>query len=341
MGLFSAIYGLGLNCKKFINVELKKPSRLPSKVISIGNITLGGTGKTPAVINLAKEAIKRGYKPCILTRGYKGKAKDTCFISKGDGPILDTRQAGDEAWLMAEKLRGIPVVKGSDRFRAGIFALENDQLSIVNLQYSKLFILDDGFQHWKLHRDIDVVLIDATNPFGNRRLFPEGIMREPFDALERADIIVITKSDIAGKEAVSDISREIKKHNDKAPVFSASHKPSGTINAAGEINISNALRNKKIYAFSGIANPAYFQATLRSMGADIINFRKYRDHHFYSQKDMDKIRNDSMGLDIVTTEKDLVKLRDLQLPQRLSALRIEFSIDDGFYDYLFNLLENR
>ncbi len=341
MGLFSAIYGLGLNCKKYIDIEIKKPARLPSKVISIGNITLGGTGKTPAVINLAREAKKRRLNPCVLTRGYKGKAKDTCFISKGEGPVLDTLQAGDEAWLMADKLRGVPVVKGSDRFKAGIFPLENDQCALCNLQSSKLFILDDGFQHWKLHRDIDVVLIDATNPFGNRRLFPEGIMREPFNALERADIFVITKSDMAGKKMMSDITADIRHYNSKAPLYSAFHKPSGTINAAGEINISNNLRDKKTYAFSGIANPAYFQATLRSMGADIINFRKFRDHHLYSQKEIDDIRKDSMGLNIVTTEKDLVKLRELQLPDRLSALRIEFSIEDGFYDYLFNLLENR
>ena len=338
MGLFSAIYGLGLNCKKYIDTELKKPSRLPSKVISIGNITLGGTGKTPAVIKLAIEAKKRGLKPCVLTRGYKGKSKDICFISKGEGPLMDTRQAGDEAWLMAEKLRGIPVVKGRDRFRAGIFALENDQLAVVNLQYSKLFILDDGFQHWKLHRDIDVLLIDATNPFGNGRLFPEGIMREPFSALERADIFIISKSDVAGQEAVSEITGKIKKYNNKAPVFSASHKPAGTINIAGEINISNALRDKKVYAFSGIANPAYFQATLRSMGADIVGFRKFRDHHFYSQKELDEIKKESMGLNIVTTEKDLVKLKDFELPEKLSALRIEFSVDDRFYDYLFELL---
>jgi tetraacyldisaccharide 4'-kinase len=164
LGPFSAIYNLALKCRRFCYDHLRKPDRLPAKVISIGNITLGGTGKTPAVIALAREARKRGLNPCVLTRGYKGKAKDTCFISKGEGPLLDAEQAGDEAFLMAEVLKGVTIVKGSDRFRAGIMALEYDQLAIVNLPQSRLFLLDDGFQHWRLHRDIDVLLIDATNP---------------------------------------------------------------------------------------------------------------------------------------------------------------------------------
>ena len=337
MGPLSAIYNFALKCRRYCYDHLRKPDRLPAKVISIGNITLGGTGKTPAVIALAREAKKRGHNPCVLTRGYKGKTKDICFISKGEGPLLDAEQAGDEAYLMAETLKGVPVVKGSDRFKAGIMALEYDQLAIVNLPQSRLFLLDDGFQHWKLHRDIDVLLVDATNPFGNGRLFPEGSMREPFSALGRADIILITKSDVANEWTVYDITDEIRKYSD-APVFKALHKPVGIISGTGEIEDKKTLNNKKVYAFAGIANPAYFQASLRSMGSDISGFRKFRDHHHYTQKDINEIRREAGGHMIITTEKDLVKLRELELPENVSALKIEFSVDDAFYDHLFDKL---
>lgn len=337
MGPLSTIYNLVLKCRRYCYDHLRKPDRLPAKVISIGNITLGGTGKTPAVIALAREARKRGLNPCVLTRGYKGKAKNTCFISKGEGPLLDVEQAGDEAFLMAKTLRGVPVVKGSNRFRAGIMALEYDQLAIVNLPQSRLFLLDDGFQHWRLHRDIDVLLVDATNPFGNGRLFPEGIMREPFSALGRADIILITKSDITNEWTVYDITDEIRKYS-SAPVFKAFHKPVGIISASGKKVGAGTLEHKKVYAFTGIANPAYFQASLRSMGAEIIGFRKFRDHHLYKQKEINDIKKDAGGHEIITTEKDLVKLSGMELPGNLSALKIEFSVDKGFYDHIFNML---
>lgn len=338
MGLFSAIYGLGLFCKKSYCTRIKKPGRLPAKVISIGNITMGGTGKTPAVISLAREAKKRGLKPCILTRGYKGTAKDTCFVTKGERPLLNSMQAGDEAFLMAEMLKGIPVVRGSDRFRAGIFALENEHLSIVNIQHPTTFLLDDGFQHWKLHRDIDILLIDATNPFGNGRLFPEGTMREPFSALKRADIIVITKSDMAADGAITEITRKVRQYNSEAPLFTSSHKPAMLITPSGEINGVETLNNNKIYAFAAIANPSHFKSVLTSTGAEVAGLKEFRDHYIYKQKDIDEIKKDSAGLDIVTTEKDLVKLRDLDLPEHLSALRIDFSIDNDFYDHVFKLI---
>jgi tetraacyldisaccharide 4'-kinase len=343
---------MGLSCKKHF---CGNPARLPAKVISIGNLTLGGTGKTPAVIAVAQEAKKRGYSPCILTRGYKGKAKDISFVSRGEGPLLSPIEAGDEAFLMAQILEGTPVVKGTDRYKSGLFALDNlyskphkgvlpavpiskGVLPYAPTNSSPLFILDDGFQHWKLHRDVDVLLIDATNPFGNERLFPEGIMREPFSAMKRAHVIVITKADMAIEGAVTAMTRKIKQHNQEAPIFTASHKPAGLIYASGETRGLDTLRDKKIYAFSGIANPAYFKTTLTSAGGRIAGFMNFRDHHNYSRKDLDKIKAEAAGLDIVTTEKDLVKLRELKAPDNLSALKIGFSTDNDFYDYLFGRL---
>ncbi len=336
LGLLSALYGIGLSCGKHF---CGNPHKLPAKVISIGNVTLGGTGKTPAVIAVAQEAKNRGHNPCILTRGYRGKAKDISFVSRGEGPLLSPLEAGDEAYLMAETLKRVTIIKGKNRFKAGIAAFDNAQLAIVNLQGPTLFILDDGFQHWKLHRDVDVLLIDATNPFGNERLFPEGILREPFSAMTRAHIIVITKADIAAQGVITEMTRKIKQYNQEAPIFTASHKPVGLINASGKAIELDTLRDKEIFSFSGIANPAYFQATLRSAGARIIKFMNFRDHYIYSQKDMEKIKSEASGLDIVTTEKDLVKIRELDVPDNLSALKIGFSINNDFYDYLFRRIQ--
>jgi tetraacyldisaccharide 4'-kinase len=316
-----------------------KPNRLPAKVICVGNLTLGGTGKTPAVIAIAREAKKMDLNPCILTRGYKGKAPDISFVSRGEGPLMGPIEAGDEAYLMAETLKSVTVIKGKDRFRAGIAAFDNAQLAIVNLQAPTLFILDDGFQHWKLHRDVDVVLIDATNPFGNERLFPEGIMREPFDALKRAHIIVITKSDMAVPGAVTAVTRKIKQYNPDIPIYTASHSPAGLRNASGDVTGLELLQGKRFYAFSGIANPVYFQSILVKCGAHIVESKNFRDHHDYKQSDIDKIKSDAMGLDIITTEKDLVKLRGLDNTDNIRALKIEFSIEQDFYDNLFRRLQ--
>ncbi len=351
MGLLSALYGLGVGCKRF----LVKPQRLPAKVISVGNITLGGTGKTPAVISIAEEAKKRGFQPCILTRGYKGKVKGPCFIisanhsaspvgaglcacpgqPQGVAPtkkyICTGLDAGDEPALMAERLEGTPIVKCADRYKGGQFAISNFRFELPNL----LFILDDGFQHWRLHRDIDILLIDATNPFGNKRLFPEGRLREPLSSMKRANLIVLTKTDNVNSKTISMLVQEIRKHNSDAPVYRASHKPAALIKSSGESADLNFLRNRKIFAFAGLANPSHFKETLISEGADIINFKTFRDHYSYRQRDADKIRSEAAGSDIITTEKDLVKLRGFQLPNNIFALRIEFSVEEDFYNKIF------
>lgn len=332
MGLLSALYNLGLSCRNFGYKYFKKPGRLPVKVISIGNITLGGTGKTPAVIRLAEEAVKRGFSPCILTRGYMGKEKETCFVSRGDKPVLGVDEAGDEAFLMAGKLQGVPVVKGSKRYEAGLFALSN-------LEHKpSLMILDDGFQHIALERDIDVVLIDGTNPFGNEKMFPEGRLREPLHALQRADFVIITKSDKAEVDALTYIRDKIKTINPELPVYMSSHQPLRLIHMSGETRDLSYLDNKNIYAFAGIANTEYFTSTLKRCGAEIKGFKKYRDHHVYSVKDIDKLKQDAAGLDIITTEKDFVKLKDSNVPENLLALSIDFSVDNEFLDSIFRRL---
>jgi len=244
MTIFERLYLAGYSIKK--RYKLNNRKKLPCKVISIGNITLGGTGKTPAVIALAQKARGNGFRPCILTRGYRGTAKGPCFVGIGDGPLLDENRAGDEAYLMALKLKGIPIIKGKDRYEAGIFALNN----LPGDSRPDLFILDDGFQHWGLCRDNDILLIDGTNPFGNGKLFPVGSLREPVNGISRADMIVITKKDGSRDLKTDGVLEEIRKYNKKAPVFFAVHKPSRFITVNGDPFLLNGQRAKSFLVFA-------------------------------------------------------------------------------------------
>jgi tetraacyldisaccharide 4'-kinase len=332
---FSLIYNAILSARRLYYTRLKEPGRLPARVISIGNLSLGGTGKTPAVITVSREAQKRGFLPCILTRGYKGSAKGPGFVTRGNGPVLDVEEAGDEPYLMAVKLSGVPVILGKDRYRSGLFGLKN--LTQVNtFSASKtIFILDDGFQHIALHRDTDVLLIDTTRPFWLERLFPDGRLREPASEMKRADIIILTKSDASGDEAVSEHLRLIKSFNPAAPVYRSSHRPISLIRLSGETEPLETISRRRVYGFSGIANPSYFRAILASCGAEIEDFRQFRDHYRYTQSDIDTINREASGQKIVTTEKDLVKLKGLASTDHISALMIDFSVEDEFFSRLF------
>ena len=301
-------------------------------VISIGNLTVGGTGKTPAVIALAQEAKKRGHQPCILTRGYKGKAAGPCVISKGDGPLLGVEETGDEAFLMADKLKDIPVIKGNDRYEAGMFALN------ASIPDPSLFILDDGFQHWILDRDVDILLIDSTNPFGNRNLLPLGILREPLAEIKRADIIVITKTPLhaAGTPgAEDDLIREVRKYNRDAPLYVSSHVPVGLKTTSGQDLPLDVISGKTVFCFCGIGNPDSFKETLAAVHAKVKGFIAFRDHYPYSQRDIQRIcdmARECAADWIVTTEKDIMRLKDLPRKDNLVSLQIEFKIEECFYD---------
>ena len=335
MGPFSSIYNMILSVREFLyRTSLKDSKRLPSKVVSIGNLTLGGTGKTPAVIALAEEAKKRGFKPCVLTRGYRGKMKTPCMANKDNVPCLNTHLAGDEPVLMASRLRDIPVVIGRNRYFAGMSAIDDTGKDAINL-----FILDDGFQHWALHRDLDILLIDAANPFGNNKLFPEGILREPLKSMSRADIIVLTKTDAASREQMDALILKIKRYNQYAPLYSSSHMPVSFVNAQGTVRGLDFINKKRVYAFSGIANPAYFKTSLTAIGAEVVKFNSFRDHYKYKQQDIDSIMETAGGLEIITTEKDLVKLMELNLSEKIFALRIDFFVDEAFYDDIFGRMQ--
>lgn len=343
MNIAEYIYYLGLLAKKFF--ALKNQNKLPFRVISIGNITVGGTGKTPAAIAIAEDAKKRGFFPIILTRGYKGTAQGPCFVSKGEGPLLTAEQAGDEPFHMAEKLRGVVIVKGADRYEAGMYAVKalSNQLSAVSINLSEspsplplapIFILDDGFQHWKLCRDRDIVLIDAQNPFGNRRLLPLGRLREPLSELARAHVIMITKTEREDAGLIA----EIRRYNKNAPVFFSTHRAVALRSAAGDRKPLEWMKEKKVFCFCGLADPASFINTVEFAGAVIAGMKVYRDHHQYCQQDMAEIVKECSASGaswIITTEKDMVKLGNLDLPANILIIEIAFTAGTTFFDSVF------
>lgn len=340
MGVFEFLYYLGLSVKK--TYALKNRKKLPCRVISVGNITVGGTGKTPATMAIAKEARDRGFNPVILTRGYKGKTYEPRFVTKGAGPLLSASESGDEAFLMARRLHGIPIVKGGNRYEAGILALRElgDGLS----EKSTVFILDDGFQHWQLHRNRDIVLIDALNPFGNRRLLPAGILREPIKALSRADSIVLTKmhESIAAETGEdSFLVKEIRKYNASVPVFFSHHELVSCRLLSGERKPLSFLADKQVFGFCALGSPESFRMTVESTGARLAGIMLFKDHYQYKEKDILKIRDEARRLSadwIVTTEKDIIKTEPYDMPDQTLILEIEFSASAGFFDTIFDHL---
>jgi tetraacyldisaccharide 4'-kinase len=320
--ILSLFYGLVQKGRAFLYKKgLIRVKRIGSMVISIGNITVGGTGKTPAVIAIAEVGKEKGFKVAILTRGYGGKAKGINPVTDGTNILLGFIDAGDEPYLMAKKLHGVSIVKGKDRHLSARLAMERFG--------SNLFILDDGFQHLKLNRDMNILLIDATDPFGNGYLFPRGILREPLTAMRRADIVVLTKSDMSKKNL--GIIDKIRRYNPSAPIFFSYYRPLDLVNIRGDIMSIEDIKGKALFLFSGLASPSSFRPLVERYGARIISELTYPDHFYYSKEDIDNIKEKASGLGadmLVTTEKDIVRIPNSESQTQIYALRIEFVIED-------------
>jgi tetraacyldisaccharide 4'-kinase len=334
--LLSVPYGWVVRTRILLyNLGIKRSKRLPCPVISVGNITVGGTGKTPLVMALADGLAKRGIRTAVLTRGYKGTKTSGHVASDGRSILLTPEEAGDEPYLMSKTLRGTPVVVGKNRFWAGQKALE--QFGVTGL------LLDDGFQHLQLHRELNILLIDSNIGFGDRHLLPRGILREPLSQLQRADLILLTK--VEAPEAVRPLEAELRKLHPSRPIFHSHYEPLDLIGPGEERQDLHTLQGKKVLALSGIANPDSFSTLLKKCGLRVIKERVLPDHHSYTQEDIRSIEEEGRGVDwIVTTEKDMVKLGLLttdRLPLR--ALRIEMKIrEEGeFYQRVMALFTHK
>jgi tetraacyldisaccharide 4'-kinase len=278
--------------------------RLPFPVISVGNITVGGTGKTPVVAMIAGYLLEYGRRPVILTRGYKRRGKQKLKIVSDTNTVLShPEEAGDEPYMLAQWLPGVPVIACKDRYTSAVFA--------VNKFMVDCFLLDDGFQHIQLFRDLDVLVINARDPFSNGKILPWGHLREPLSSINRASLILLNKS-IPGQNLDS-ISCMIRKYNTDAPIVETSYMPENLVPALndGKCLPVSILKGRPVLAFSGIADPSSFLNNLKAIGAVIVNSVMFTDHHWYSERDMNKIRkiaNLSAAEYIVTTEKDGVRL---------------------------------
>jgi tetraacyldisaccharide 4'-kinase len=313
----SVVYEAGARLRAGLyRIGILPQRRLDGTVISVGNLTMGGTGKTPMVIWLAERLIAAGRRPAILTRGYRGERP------RNDGGL----PGSDEVALLRTRLGArAQLGVGKDRYASG---------RVLERHGAEWFILDDGFQHLALHRDADIVLLDASDPFGGGRLLPCGRLREPLAALRRASVVVITRSEHA--PAVETLVRR----NTQAPIFYAQVALQAVLRAPA-LAVEWPLADRsaaRVFAFCGIGNPRAFFDDLRRWGFSVAGERRFRDHHRYSPADLAALERAAGAVQadaLICTEKDVFNLRDSgpgKLP--VYACRVGLAISDaaGFWD---------
>lgn len=315
-------------------------------VVVVGNLTVGGTGKTPVVEKFARALHERGRKVAILSRGYKSKRPPLWqrwwiafthaeeppprVVSDGTRVLLDSDEAGDEPYMLARNLPGVIVLVDKNRVKAGAYAIKKFGCDTL--------VLDDGFQYLPLKGRLNLLLIDKTNPFGNGHLLPRGILREPVKHLRRASYVFLTKSD---GQRDAELERTIAEHNPSVDVIECTHRPQYLqrfgADGAGERQSLAFLKGRRVFAFSGIATPESFEKFLRDLGALLVGRERFLDHYRYGAEDLAELfawaareRADCL----VTTEKDAVRIPDdYRCPLPLYYLRLEIDIIRGAADF--------
>ncbi|HLF85616.1 MAG TPA: tetraacyldisaccharide 4'-kinase [Nitrospiria bacterium] len=305
-------------------IGLLKSNRLNCKVISIGNLTVGGTGKTPFVIFLAERLKQMGRSVAVITRGYKAGSKEPIsLVSDKERVLLAPSDAGDEAYLVASRLKGVPVIIGKDRHLAGEYALRSFQVDTI--------ILDDGFQYLSLEKDVEILLVDSTDPAGNGYMLPRGILREPFSGLSRSNAIILTRADQADR--LDSVVGDIKRYSDSIGIYYSRFKPVGLkeIRSGAEEGIGH-ITGKRLLLFSGIGNPRSFSQMIGRLGGEVVREMIFPDHHNYMIRELEQIElfasRNKIDI-IVTTEKDGVKIAETPfgyLP--IWALRVDLILED-------------
>lgn len=317
-------------------------------VVVVGNLTVGGTGKTPVVEKFAKALRDRGRKVAILSRGYKSKAPPLWkkwwwalshaepppprIVSDGQTVLLDSEQAGDEPYMLARNLPGVIVLVDKNRVHAGAYAIKKFGCDTL--------VLDDGFQYLPLKGRLNLLLVDKTNPFGNGQLLPRGILREPIKHLRRASYVFLTKSN---GQRDPELERLIEEHNPGVDIIECAHRPKylqrfGVPADAPDARESLAfLKGRRVFAFSGIATPESFEKFLRDLGAVIVGRERFLDHYRFEQEDIDALfaLAQREGAEcLVTTEKDAVRIDETRAsPLPLYYLRLEIEILRGAADF--------
>lgn len=320
-------YGRGVAARQaFYRARLLPIRRVGCPVVSVGNLTAGGTGKTPCAIFLARRLIGQGWRPAVLLRGY-GRTGGSGLVvaSAGWGLLTGAAEAGDEGSLLAESLPGVPIILGGDRARAAELALSRCG--------ADLCILDDGYQHLRLHRDLDILLLDARSPFGNGALLPRGLLREPPGAIGRADLVILTRADQArdpeGAEAAA------RRRNPRAPLLRAVHRPVSLVRLSdGAVLPPQALAGQTVAALSAVASPAAFEAALRDLGASVAAAFRFPDHHRYREAELAEAGREGRAAGaalLVTTAKDRARggLPGAAGGLPVVVLEVEFAVTHG------------
>jgi tetraacyldisaccharide 4'-kinase len=346
-GLFglSKLFQVGVKARRLLyDFRILRDSTLGVQVIAIGNLTVGGTGKTPVVEKFARELAEQGRTVAILSRGYRSKpgplgerllqrllfrAETTPprVVSDGKNLLLDSETAGDEPYMLASNLKNVIVLVDKDRVKAGRYAIEKFGCDTL--------LLDDGFQYWKLAgRRHDIVLVDCQQPFGNEHLLPRGTLREPASHLARASTIFITKSD--GETAR--LRARIARHNPTAGIIECVHHPLYFEDIfTGQRLGFELVRGRKVASLSGIAQPESFEQSLVRLGAELVYSKRFADHHRFRQQEVINVINRSKKRQaeaIITTQKDAVRFpkvdrRDLPI----YFMRVEIKIISGASDF--------
>lgn len=318
LAALAPLYGAGAATNRLLHeYGVRQRRALPAIVFSVGNITLGGTGKTPFTVWLARWLAKEGKRPVVLTRGYGREDEDRLLVVH-DGRRLrtGTREAGDEPVLIARTLGDVPVVACADRHKAGRYALRRFPVETL--------VLDDGFQHVALERQADIVLLDATRPLSRLRVFPRGTLREPLGALERAHLIVLTRCDQARGGGA--FARSLQKRFPSVPIVRTKLAPTSLRDlSSGERVDLSELRGKRVVLAAGVGHPASVRRTVASLGARVVRTFSPGDHPQYRKEDVlrwDAVRRRMEADWIVVTSKDAIKLRELgTLPDHVLELR--------------------
>jgi tetraacyldisaccharide 4'-kinase len=308
----------------------KKRYKLDVPVISVGNLTMGGTGKTPLVAMLAKQLQKQGMRPAIISRGYGGAAGNKVnVVSDGNTVLMDPKEAGDEPCFLASTLPGVPVLTGIVRILPCRHAIAKLNCNVL--------ILDDGFQHMSVKRDLDLVLFNAASLAGNSRVFPGGDLREPISALNRCHAFVITGTTEKLREQAGKFAKLLKERFPEKPVFICSY------NVVGARSLNDQSFHKlsdlptPLFAFCGIAQPDLFQETLTANDVDVAGFMALRDHQAFIPSLLQKIGKQaikSSAKGLITTEKDLVKLSLNDLPLPCFSLQMDVHHEQDFENFI-------
>jgi tetraacyldisaccharide 4'-kinase len=335
-GIFSPLYSLIMRVRAALyRYGIFKQHQLSVPVISVGNIILGGTGKTPLVQHIAGILLRHGHNPAILSRGYGGRAREQInVVADGKDILLSALDAGDEPRLLAENLPGAVVITGVRRSITANHAVRHLGADVI--------VLDDGFQHLSIHRNLDLVLFNADTLLSTRRVLPGGDLREPLTALKRANGFVITDLTPGNTSDVDSFKRQLSSSYPGIPIFTAQFRPRPSLKKTDTQGISriafDEAKSLALYGFCGIANPDSFRQLLSKEKFTLNDFKAFRDHHHYTERDIKTLCQRALqehATALITTNKDFVKLQPL-LPADLPilVLDVEIIMNSAFDDFL-------